>query len=273
MPKIGITHNWQEKYNCEQDFEQVHLSRPDIENKGFTEWQYPENWDNGTHGNNYVHISTSLSISNAGKEYTRSDGTKHKPNLARILEKIDYARKAKMKGVIIHCGSKNGKDMKKVGKHGKKKKVPITQKEFDDNWKQIINNNEAHGRNNPQDKVKIFVENSASKNCYGAKWTELRKIAKEPNVAICIDTMHWFATGNSWEELYEATKDNKVQLFYLNDIPHAVTLGSGIDRYEQIGKGQLPVSVIEHVITQGKDIIIETPNPWQWGREILNLRK
>ncbi|CAG8654512.1 11044_t:CDS:2, partial [Ambispora gerdemannii] len=57
-------------------------------------------------------------------------------------------------------------------------------------------------------------------------------------------TMHWFAVGNSWEELYEATKDNKVQLFHLNDIPHTVTLESRIDRHEQIGKGQLPVSVI-----------------------------
>ncbi|CAG8686616.1 4321_t:CDS:1, partial [Ambispora gerdemannii] len=101
----------------------------------------------------------------------------------------------------------------------------------------------------------------------------LRKIAKEPDIAIYIDTMYWFAAGNSWEELYETTKDNKVQLFYLNDIPDTVILGSGIDRYEQIEHGQLPVSVIEHVITQGKDIIIETPNPRQWKKEILNLRK
>ncbi|CAG8697871.1 13275_t:CDS:1, partial [Ambispora gerdemannii] len=67
--------------------------------------------------------------------------------------------------------------------------------------------------------------------------------------------------GNSWKEFYEVTKDNKVQLYHLNDIPHTMTLGSGINQHEQIGQGQLPISIIKHVITQGKDIIIKTPNP------------
>ncbi|MCE7736028.1 MAG: deoxyribonuclease IV [Candidatus Heimdallarchaeota archaeon] len=130
--------------------------------------------------------------------------------------------------------------------------------------------------------VKILLETSAGyKNSVGSKFEELESIIEEINiksrVGICFDTCHVFAAG--YDLRTETSVDDvlnefdskvgltKLKLIHLNDSKGL--LGGGLDRHENIGRGNIGLSGFEALLTDkriyNKPIILETPNTDIYG--------
>jgi deoxyribonuclease-4 len=103
-------------------------------------------------------------------------------------------------------------------------------------------------------RVRIVLENTAGGGAsIGRSFEELaavlRAVAEPRRVGVCLDTCHLFAAGYDIRSAdgYRATMDRcrrllglgRVRAFHLNDAKQA--LGSGLDRHEKIGRGQLGV--------------------------------
>lgn len=110
---------------------------------------------------------------------------------------------------------------------------------------------EAIGRTSGY-RVKIALENTAGAgHTVGRTLTELgallERAARPERIGVCLDTCHLFAAGYDIrsEAGYRAAMDEctrtvgggRVLAFHLND--SRAGLGSGLDRHEHIGKGQL----------------------------------
>ncbi len=65
----------------------------------------------------------------------------------------------------------------------------------------------------------IYVENSASKSNYEWNLKEILELIEGTNCKICIDTQHFRAAQQQWEELEEVIQHPLVQLIHLNGIP------------------------------------------------------
>ena len=92
-----------------------------------------------------------------------------------VRREIEYSIQLNAKYIVIHCGSRGGK-------HKTKKEIP--EQTFIERLRQLQG----------ESPIKILVENSASKNCFGSTFDELlRYIHGLRNTAICYDTMHHYA--------------------------------------------------------------------------------
>ncbi|OJA11263.1 hypothetical protein AZE42_05677 [Rhizopogon vesiculosus] len=139
--------------------------------------------------------------------------------------------------------------------------------------------------------ITIVIENMAgSGNVIGSQFSELKGIIdlveNKTRVGVCLDTCHLFAAGydistmDGWDttlsEFDSAIGLSYLKGMHLNDSKAA--LGSRKDRHENIGLGQLGISVFRHIVsdsrTQHIPLILETPMfdaTAIWTKEISTL--
>ncbi len=138
------------------------------------------------------------------------------------------------------------------------------------------------------DRVMVLLENSAGAGgSVGATFEDFGDIVDllggEPRVGACLDTAHLFAAG--WDlrqrEGVDAMVDafdraagwERVRVLHLNDSKES--LGSHLDRHENIGEGYLGIdgfrAIVTHPLLRTLPGIIETPGFDQQGPDRKNL--
>ena len=171
-----------------------------------------------------------------------------------ILREIYYGKEIDAQYIVIHCGSKGGRN---------KKKKEIPENKFLERLTQLVN----------ESPIRILIENSASKRCFGSTFEELlRYIHKLPNIAICYDTMHHYGAGNEINLIPNILKHKNVECIHVNDIPLKVTHGSGEDEHESLHHGVISTYdkgfKFEHLKNINKPKILETPRKEFWKDEL-----
>ena len=143
-----------------------------------------------------IHINVKICITNLTNTY-----------LCRAQQEIEYAERLNAEYIIIHCGTK-----------GRKKEIP--REFFRDQLNELIS------RTN----VPILLENSASKKCYGSTLEELKELTKGIQIGgFVYDTMHHYAAGNDWQEIWNILEDQQIKVIHVNNIPQEVNFGSRQD--------------------------------------------
>jgi deoxyribonuclease-4 len=140
--------------------------------------------------------------------------------------------------------------------------------------------------------VKVLLENMAGqRNSCGSRFEDiaeiLSRVKNADRVGVCLDTCHLLAAGYDIrsEEAVEATISrfdkvvglNRLWAVHLNDSKGA--LGSGLDRHEHIGMGNIGENgfkaFINHPAIRDKPMVIETPEDERgnYATDLAKLRK
>ncbi len=136
--------------------------------------------------------------------------------------------------------------------------------------------------------VTIVIENTAGQGAYlGSKPAELGRIiagvSDKSRVGICLDTAHTYAAGYDIATVDGLNRfldevDREVGLSYLRGMhlnDSKGTLGSHLDRHEELGKGCLGWEVFEAIARDARfeniPLILETPNDALWPEETRRL--
>jgi deoxyribonuclease-4 len=140
--------------------------------------------------------------------------------------------------------------------------------------------------------VKVLLENMAGqRNSCGSRFEDiaeiLSRVKNEDRVGVCLDTCHLLAAGYDIrsEEAVDATISrfdkvvglNRLWAVHLNDSKGA--LGSGLDRHEHIGMGNIGENgfkaFINHPAIRDKPMVIETPEDERgnYATDLAKLRK
>lgn len=136
--------------------------------------------------------------------------------------------------------------------------------------------------------VTAVIESTAGQGTnLGWRFEQIAKIIDgvedKQRVGVCIDTCHTHSAGydladeagyaETWRQFDEIIGANYLRALHLND--NKRTLGSRIDRHEEIGKGSLGEDFFKRLVNDprfdGLPIILETPNPDLWPEEIAWL--
>jgi deoxyribonuclease-4 len=138
-------------------------------------------------------------------------------------------------------------------------------------------------------KCKIVIENTAGQgSCIGCKIEHLayiyEHVQNQSRIGFCIDTCHLFASGydirtkQSYRDTFKKFEDflpiSAILAFHLNDSKRP--LGSGIDRHEHIGKGQIGRAAF-HALMNDKRFhavpkVLETPKGKDLAEDVVNLK-
>jgi deoxyribonuclease IV len=140
--------------------------------------------------------------------------------------------------------------------------------------------------------VKVLLENMAGqRNSCGSRFEDiaeiLSRVKNADRVGVCLDTCHLLAAGYDIrsEEAVDATISrfdkvvglNRLWAVHLNDSKGA--LGSGLDRHEHIGMGNIGENgfkaFINHPAIRDKPMVIETPEDERgnYATDLAKLRK
>ena len=140
--------------------------------------------------------------------------------------------------------------------------------------------------------VKVLLENMAGqRNSCGSRFEDiaeiLSRVKNADRVGACLDTCHLLAAGYDIrsEEAVDATISrfdkvvglNRLWAVHLNDSKGA--LGSGLDRHEHIGMGNIGENgfkaFINHPAIRDKPMVIETPEDERgnYATDLAKLRK
>jgi deoxyribonuclease-4 len=140
--------------------------------------------------------------------------------------------------------------------------------------------------------VKVLLENMAGqRNSCGSRFEDiaeiLSRVKNADRVGVCLDTCHLLAAGYDIrsEEAVEATISrfdkvvglNRLWAVHLNDSRGG--LGSGLDRHEHIGIGNIGENgfkaFINHPAIRDKPMVIETPEDERgnYATDLAKLRK
>jgi deoxyribonuclease-4 len=140
--------------------------------------------------------------------------------------------------------------------------------------------------------VKVLLENMAGqRNSCGSRFEDiaeiLSRVKNADRVGVCLDTCHLLAAGYDIrsEEAVDATISrfdkvvglNRLWAVHLNDSKGA--LGSGLDRHEHIGMGNMGENgfkaFINHPAIRDKPMVIETPEDERgnYATDLAKLRK
>lgn len=124
--------------------------------------------------------------------------------------------------------------------------------------------------------VTLLLENTAGQgNSIGRTMGQLRELldaaGNPPDVAVCLDSAHLFASGydvgtaEGWDALLAEMKEKKilplVRMWHLNDSKTA--MGSRVDRHEHIGEGKMDLSAFRRILNHKGfstlPMVLETP--------------
>ena len=138
--------------------------------------------------------------------------------------------------------------------------------------------------------VTAVIENTAGQGTnLGWKWSHIARIIAgvddKSRVGVCIDTCHTFAAGYdiATESGYHDTFDafdrevgsHYLKAVHLNDCKKDV--GSHVDRHESIGQGTIGADCFSRMMRDPRfddmPIILETPDPTLWPKEIAWLKE
>lgn len=136
--------------------------------------------------------------------------------------------------------------------------------------------------------VRALIENTAGQGTnVGYKFEHLAQIIDDVDdklrVAVCMDTCHTFAAGyalgsredfnNTIQQFDEIVGLKYLQGIHLNDSKKE--FASRVDRHESIGDGLMGIEPFKHIMRDERfdnmPIILETPNPERWQKEIEML--
>lgn len=138
--------------------------------------------------------------------------------------------------------------------------------------------------------VRVLVENAAGQGTnVGASFDELARIIEgvedKDRVGVCIDTCHAWSAGYdlaseegwsaTWREFDGTVGARYLGALHLNDDQKA--LGSRIDRHASLGRGTIGASAFARIARdarfEGVPLILETPDPGLWPREIAWMQE
>ena len=137
--------------------------------------------------------------------------------------------------------------------------------------------------------VKAVIENTAGQGSnLGCTFEQIAaiidKVHDKERVGVCIDTCHTFAAGYdlasaegyeaAWKHFDEVIGFKYLSGMHLNDSKKG--LGSRVDRHELIGQGTIGSEFFARLMADKRmdniPLILETPNPDEWAREIAWLK-
>lgn len=164
------------------------------------------------------------------------------PSRKTLAQTVAAAEELGAKGVIVHGGHVGDDEDVAVGYERWRKALDT----FDSSVPLLIENTAGGGN-----AVVRRLDN------YGPLWEEIGG----HNVGVCLDTCHAWASGEDLEtavdRIVEAT--GKVDLVHCNDSRDP--FNSRRDRHANLGKGEIPESLILGVVrAAGAPVIVETPS-------------
>ena len=113
----------------------------------------------------------------------------------------------------------------------------------------------------------------------------IRRVEDKSRVGVCLDTCHAYAAGydlksekgyiETWKQFNDVIDMKYLKGIHLNDSKR--TVASRVDRHESLGDGTLGTEVFQRIMTSpwldGIPLILETPDPERWPREIALLKE
>lgn len=225
----------------------------------------------------YVYIHASYQI-NMGAEPILTKETLYNPGLDIFLTEIKNSIKVGANGIIVHMG-KNVKN----------------QYEPDDVYNNMVNfviqlfkNIKTNKLLKKSKNFKILFETPAGQG--GEMCSNIDEIINfiqifkssdfYKNIGLCIDTCHIFQAGHDLNNTNEIKKiqnslnaiKDKIYAIHLNDSYHSV--GTKLDRHEQIGKGHILINNLMKFILPYKNIplILETKPPYEPQINLINTK-
>lgn len=215
----------------------------------------------------YVHASYQI---NMGSDLIISHTDLYSTGIDILLNEITWAKKIGSKGIVVH-----------MGKNVKKKYDP--DHIYNNMVKFII---ELFKKlSNKKNDIPILLETPAGQGgemCWDLnEFVQfIQRFSKQSfysKLQVCLDTCHMFQAGidlndnkiiKKTHNILEPIQD-KITLIHLNDSYH--TVGSRIDRHEQIGKGQIQVDKLIQFIYPYRKVpmILETIAPYDKQIELL----
>ncbi len=112
----------------------------------------------------------------------------------------------------------------------------------------------------------------------------IRQVEDKSRVGVCIDTCHAFAAGydlstelgftQAFDEFDKTIGFNYLKGMHLNDAMKPA--GSKVDRHSSLGEGKVGITPFQMIMKDDRfnniPLILETPNPDLWDKEIEMLR-
>jgi deoxyribonuclease-4 len=190
----------------------------------------------------YFHASYLINLADKG-EIGRKSGQS-------LIAQLNLAPRLGVKGSVVHLGS------------GLLDEV-------------LFNNlNEVLKKTPPE--TLFIIENSGTRKI-GRTMEEIKKILDRldnPRVRVCLDTCHLFAAGIRFEEMEKLPFLDRVELIHLNDSRDP--FGSGRDRHENIGQGQIGLEnfrmIVNHPKLKHLPFILEVPGFADRGPDEQNIQ-
>ena len=180
-----------------------------------------------------IHINVQICIVNLTVNY-----------LSWAIQELQYAKELNVQYIVIHCGTKG-------------RRIPIPIETFRSNLNNLIS----------QTRIPILLENSASKKCYGTTLDELKGLTKNIQIGgFVYDTMHHYAAGNDWHNIWEILEDPTIKVIHVNNIPYNVNFGSGQDQHESLDQGKF--NDFDKLRQINKIKVLETPDRQKWENEL-----
>ena len=218
----------------------------------------------------YVHASYQINI---GADILPTQTDLYNIGIDILICEIEWANKINAFGIVLHMGKnvKNKSDPNIVYNNMVKFIIELFKK-----LKTKKNN------------IKILLETPAGQGgemCWDlfefVKFiTKFSKLYFYSDLGICLDTCHIFQAGydlnnnkiiKKVHKILEPVKE-KIYLIHLNDSYH--TVGSRIDKHEQIGQGQIQINnLIKFIIPYKKiPMILETSGPYEFQLDNLGQK-
>jgi deoxyribonuclease-4 len=172
-------------------------------------------------------------------------------------------------GVVVHVGSHTGRGFEAVRSRIASALARVLE-------------------NRPPERQLILENSAGGGGSIGADFEEMKAIVGDlgnpPNLGICIDTAHAFASGydlrlDSGAEKLLGEVDagpglDRLRVLHLND--SRTDVGSHSDRHENIGAGQIGLQGFANLLSRpeiaGLPLVLETPNPEKRPADLTAVR-
>lgn len=261
---INLIKSWSDKFDCIQVmFSKSKLSNQEIKQIKSIVYGYKEI---------FVHASYQI---NMGADLIPSQTELYNTGIEILLNEIEWARKINAKGIVLHMGKNVGKKYDPAHIHNNMVKFII------ELFKKI------NGKKNKK-QIQILLETPAGQGgemCWDINEfvefiLKFSRLYFYSHLGVCLDTCHMFQAGLDFNnsqvikqvhQILEPIKD-KIGLIHLNDSFH--TVGSHIDRHEQIGQGQIQINKLIKFICPYSNIpmILETVGPYEHQIKLVQER-